>query len=511
MLNVVGVVARDTIANSQIANTEIIKLLSAPRKRLQIADIGLVAIDTNVNPDLDLGPRIGNIKCDHMGGFLAHIVSFTIEYNMPPACASPSYLMKSGAWLAMNFSLGYTINEEGLVERRISGFAEFTQIKGKEFNLEEGWDKINFTRPEFMKRVSLDRQFSTDKKRIDFSCVDVEMSDLAYPDGIISAEVDMDLENRPPGFIQWYGQLSARLTTAPNVPRSAAASKFFVIMFDVAKKLRKAAKSAKGIVIPERIRIGGGKFSRTSRFSVTWRMAACLHDILKETGLWDAVPDTSYKKWQTSMDLAGVNGRRGASGVKWGGVDVVVGLCDAQPDRIIFGADAGQKGGYDQGPEGDLKCEEITKERSYLHFENRVRGTQSQNVLIHKVMQAAALPYVQGRDQGDASLFADVITGLTPDIMQVLGLSFNYVIMQGSALRLKYSPEIPHLEKVAGVKVREVARAVETKPETGYFDCALISARWAILYLADKPLYGVKPPNNERMCFTGGEDDGRTK
>lgn len=518
-LDVHAIIHGDSVGNQEANMNALLRVLTEPRLKLTISGIGLdTAITTDRNgtrPDINWGPKPTLHSLAPVGGDLAWEVNWTVEFETPPYCASAN--AGAGDPIAFNYTAQYTTDSEGLLTRILSGYVEIAQAangRRPAANPEAAFDMITFQLPELFRRISCTRFFNEAKNVVEFSIVDQELSDYAYPAGLVECDVDYDFENRPPGFINWTGQLSGTMRVAPGIPKALAADKFFIIVFDVAEKLNNAAAPSKGIVIPERIRIGTKKFGRTSRFLVTWRMVACLHDILQKTGLWEPVPGTSYQQWRASMISAGVFHPRGVGRWKMNSnEDTIIDLCGGG-GSITLGNDSGSR--YDPGgnPDTKLNCANITKERSYLTFRNKIRGVQKQNAIIHRIMQSfggAAYSALTG-DSGDQSLFPSETTGGRPKdhIVQYQTASDDYIIMTGRALRLKFVPEVPKLKKVAGVEVEELARNVVMEPITSYFDCPLYEARWAILYKPKGQIYAVKPPKIKELCGVQGEEDGRT-
>lgn len=504
-----------TRTRTQSRMDSLVDQLSQSGKRLIIQDIGLGgAIDTgSTTPDIDFGPRPRVISWRPIGGDLVGEVVWECHFTIPPKCASNS--INAGEVMSFEYAIAYQTNNEGLLTRVITGHIGIVQFRNGlkiAANPEAAYDKIIFNCPQYFQPVTFSRQINHARNRIDFVCVHEEQTNEAYPEGIIEADVDQDLENIPPGFINWQGTLSGTMRVAPGVAKKVAADKFFIIMFDVAKHLNDAA-GAKGIVIPERIRFGTKKFGRTSRFFVQWRMVACLHEILAKAGIWSSVPGTDYTKWKASMQKIGLFSPRGIGGYRFNANDdVILDLCE-QPAKVSIGNDTG----YRTTPGGDAKlsldCPEVTKEKSYLFFKNAIQGVQSQSVILHKIMQAFK-PGIA--TVGDGILAPFIGSGGSSsnaekqDIAQYSGTSEDYVLMTGRALRLKFTPEIPKLESVGGVKLEELGRQVVVEPEASYFDCPLIGARWAVLYrVKGGSLHGVKPPKIKELCMKDGEDDGR--
>ena len=519
-LDVHAIIHGDNVGNQEANMNAVHRALTEPRLKLTISGIGLdTSITTDragTKPDISWGPKPTLHALAPVGGDLAWEVNWSVEFETPPYCASAN--ISAGEPIAFNYTAAYTTNEEGLVTRVLSGYMEIVQFangRRPAANPEAAFDRFTFQLPDLFRRVSCSRQFNESKNVVEFQIIDQELSDYPYPDGLVECDVDYDLENRPPGFINWTGQLSGTMRVAPGLPKSIAADKFFIIVFDIADKLNNAAAPSKGVVIPERIGIGTKKFGRSSRFAVTWRMVACLHDILTKTGLWEPVPGTSYQSWRSSMIAAGVFHPRGVG--KWrmnSNEDTIIDLCGGA-SSITLGADTGARYEPAGQPKTRLGCGNITKERSYLMFRNKIRGVQRQNAIIHKIMQVfggATYSALTG-DSGSEAKFPSESTGGKPKdhIVQYQTASDDFIIMTGRALRLKFVPEIPKLTKVAGVDVEELSRNVVTEPITSYFDCPLYEARWAILYKPKGQIYAIKPPKIKELCGTEGEEDGRTK
>jgi hypothetical protein len=519
-LNVQGVIANADVASQEAAMATIHAVLSRPGKPLQISGIGF---DTPINtapavaggsrPDVLFGAKPRVLACNPIGAELAWEIVWECDFFMAPRCTSQAPL--PGAFLAFNYDVDYTTDEEGLVTRVIAGELEiYNTANGRKaaYNPELAFDRVTFGLPVFMRRLTTRRHFNAARNSCEFSIADAELVDDAYPDGIIEADLDEDFENTPPGFINWIGSLSGSMRVAPGYPKSLAMSTFLLILLDRAEKMNQIAAKSNGVVIPEGIRIGGQVFGRTSRFACSFRMVACLHDLL-QTGLWTPVPGTSYASWQASMKAKGIFDPRGFRGLKWNlNDDLIMDIC-TDPGQIYIGNDTFKQSDAQGKPEGAFNCDKITKERSYLLFLNRIRGVVEQNALLHRIMQTFT-GVVAGSDTGDGTSIpfpqSSQSQSQTKDhITQYASGPDNFIIMQGKALRLKFQPEIPRLTKVGGVDVEELSRNVETVPRTSYFHCTLFSSRWAILYRVKGPLYSIKPMNNRNICFTDGEDDGR--
>ena len=517
-LQVTGVIANADIGGQQAAMAVIHAVLSRPGKTLQIVDIGFdLPINTaavaagGTRPDILYGAKPRVLACNTIGAELAYEVVWEVEFFMAPRCVvSP---IQPGSFLAFNYDVDYTTDEEGLLTRVLSGEMEIYNAKNAAgnkaiYNPEAAFDKVNFALPPFMRRITTKRHINAARNGVEFAIVDSELVDDPYPDGIIEADLDEDFENTPPGFINWIGSISGSMRVAPGYHKSLAMTKFLIILLDRAAKLNDIAAKSNGVVIPERIRVGGQMFGRTSRFACSFRMVACLHDIL-QTGLWTPVPGTSYTSWQASMKAKGIFDPRGYRGQKWNlSDDIIMDIC-SDTGQYSIGNDTYKQEDPQDKPQGTFNCDNITKERSYLLFLNRIRGVEEQNALLHRIMQPFLGVFAGDNGDGSNIPFPSGQQQTRDHITQYETGPDNFIIMQGKALRLKFQPEIPKLTKIGGVDLEELARNVETTPATSYFHCTMFKSRWAILYRVRGNLNSIKPMNNKNICFNEGEDDGR--
>lgn len=515
--------------------------LSKSGGRLIVSGIGLgVAIDSGETPDVNFGPKPQLHALRPLGANKAWEVIWSVVYRRDVVANGPGAFPDTTPVQA-SYDIEFSTNDIGRVTRTAAGFIEFfTPIKknGNKLTVSAGAADRRFLsttiieRPEWMRRRSARRRIDAAKNRIYFQIVDEEFEDGPFPLGMAHADAELSIENIPPGFINWSATLTATLTPAAGYPKSLAANRWFLMLFAAARDAKASVDTAKGVVIPERFRFSVPKFSRACRFSASWKMTACLHDILEKSGLWAPVPGTSFARWQASMNLA--HRIEGAAGLSTDEQETLIYL-GATYEKAIHVKPTGYRPSEDFPFSRKMLCPEVTEEQSYLTWENRIKGLQEQNATIHRPLQNV-LPAIQGGAgvgsavggtfggstggvvggtvggavAGVAAYFATPQTGLQEDVVQYNGKTDNYVLMFGKSYRLKFAPEVPTLKKVMGVDVEEVARAVETTPVTAYFDCPLILGKWTILYRVKDQIYGVKPASNRHMCFTEGENDGHS-
>lgn len=512
-MSVSGFIYGDDVAAQQTNMNEIHRLLNAPGKNLLIEGIGFdLKIETKrsgATPDLMWGAKPQTLQMQPIGGNIAWAFQWVVTFRIS-RCESAN--VWANRFLAFNYSVSYATNSEGLIERVIEGYLEIPQLRNEQnaraidLDLEAAWDRVVFRLPVCFRRITTQRQLTPARNRLNFTIVDQELADLPYPNGIIEADADYDFENVGRSFESWVATLSAEMTVAPGLPRTLAATKFFLMLADKMASLRATAAASDGAAIPMKLRIGAKVFGRTSRFQAVIQVVACLKEILRSSGLWKPVPGTSYQQWAASMVSAGVWNPRGRGGWRHTTTqDAIVDVC-TQVNLPTMGNDQGAC----LQPHVDYQNPDLCPPgEPYLHYENELHGEQSQNVVVHKISQlfGGAVP------PATASAIAIAFPGFSGSsprdhVAQYESAPDNYVIMIGRALRLSKSPDVPKLLKVGGVEVEEVARRVAPKAVASYFGCPLLGVRWAILYRVKGQIKTIKPPNNKKtLCFDKGEKD----
>lgn len=513
VMSVRGFIYAEDVASQQTNMNDLHLALSESGQQLVIEDIGFDSkIDTartGVTPDLIWGAKPLDCQFRPLGGNVAWEFVWKVEFNISrceSASASPA-----NRFMAFNYELNYSTDEQGFVQRAISGYVQIAQnrVSGSRaiaWDIEAAWDRIVFRVPVCFRRLTTTRSINSARNRIDFNIVDDELRDLPYPAGIIEADADYDFENQGRSFENWIATLSVDFEVAPGYPPSLAANRFFLMMADKTAKLRAGAAAAKGAVIPLKLRISTKPFGRRSRFQVIWQVVACLKEILKSSGLYEAVPGTSYQLWAASMVNVGIWNPRGRGGWRHTtNQDAIIDICSGANLADI---------GNDQGAcltpivpyQYSLLC---PPGNPYIHFENEIWAEQSQNVVIHKLSQLwEGITQSPTAANGTSMPFGSSSSTGEDHISQFEGSSNDYVMMIGRAIRLGKAPDVPRLVSIGGVPVEEIARKVIPKAIAQYFGCAAIGARWAILYRVRGQLSYVKPPVNQDVCFVDGEDDG---
>jgi hypothetical protein len=451
-------------------------ILSTPGLPLTIQDIGfdtLIATGFGgTRQDLIWGPkpRASNFR-PH--GTTCWEFDWICEFNIS-RCKYPGNNI-----LAFNYEMTFSVNQEGLQQRTITGYMQVAAVRSPDpnfpelvlFNVEDSWDTITMNVPYGFRRAQNVRSISKAKNRIDFAITDEELTSDAYPAGIVEVDLDYELASNRPGLANFNGTLAGTLTVAPGYPKALALSKYLAILNAKIQELRQmsAQSGQKAEPIPVALSISHGLFTRTTSFSVTFFLACGVDTLLQESGIWNVIPGTDYQQWADSMEAAGVWGKRGVAELKYiNAEDKVQTICSqVPPPQLIdtfslhpFDNTGGIPGTVNNQPDetGD-----------YLIYRNAARITKSENFIIHRYAQAY-VPSVGGQTQDHVVQYQTA-----PD---------NYIWIEGSAARLGQPPNIPVLKTVGGLSVELVHEEpyADDVPITLAFGHKVFRASWGLLY-----------------------------
>lgn len=501
----------DSLAGQQANMQSMRAALEQCGKSLKLVDVGfgspIDTADATKKGDILYGVQVLDLQMIPAGGDYCYEIFWTAEYTAPPTCLANSPV--PNAFISFDYDVSYSIDSEGLVTRTIAGdFRVYSIVGGAFTNIESAFDRIRFTLPVIMRRIGAERSIKADKKTLEFRIVDEELTGDAFPDGLVECDFDEDFENIPPGFINWAATITGGMKVAKGYHKSIAAVKFFAILADRITKLNAMLSNTKnGIVIPDRIRMGSKMFGRESRFSVSFRVVACLHDILKGS-LWSPVPGTNYASWQASMLAVGVGSPVGVSALRWNPNDkITLDLCDqiAGSGTISVGNDLFRQVNPSATPGGLFSCDSVTEERSYLYYSNSLEGVMNENAKLHRVSQVQM--GTQAFDtQGEGLGLGKPNQQIERDhVLQYASAPDFYILLTGRALRLKYETKPPVLKKIGGVDVELMAVTAKCDAITSFFHCTLFSGQWTALYRAKGYISSLQSPTNPYICFDKGQ------
>ena len=509
-------ISDDSVSDMNTRLLAMRRQLAEPGQVLVIAGVGFGDMSINginatpalakTHDDIEWGPKPEPIEFTPLGGNVSWEFTWRVTAfirDCPGTIGGPL------AFASFNYRTVYSRNEEGLTQRIISGRARIAQTRvngGRTLtkSADQLWDKVNIPIPQGFGRANSTHQVDESKCWLEFVVVDEELPGEAPPEHMIQADIDYDLESVPPGFERYEATLSGTLTVAPGKAPSRAASAFWLIAFDKLRKLQQAARP-KGVVIPTRLKFGHKLFTRSSRFSISFSVVHCLEDILRSGGIWAPVEGSNYQKWRASMNE--VFSSRGVAGLRQTPTDdMIVDLCGnftygtAGRDISLTRPDSWE-------PSGLLRMDGITSENSWFGFENTLKIQRDESVSLSKVVRNYT-PYGSAPETDGVAF--DAVTGYTESAVAVeYGSSpEDTILMYGKALRLKFQPSVPRLEKIGNVTVTQIKQLVDgPRPIACFFGVPVYLVRWAILYKANGHISKVPPPQQALCCETDQKAD----
>jgi hypothetical protein len=472
--------------------SELQNRLSTPGLELIIDSIGFdFTINTSAigtKPDLLWGVKPRALNFRPTGGEISWMFDWECEFNIS-RCADPSALTSPNPPLmAWNYEFTSVINQEGLMERVISGYVQVPAVRGVApnqnavlFDVVAAWDSITVNVPNGFRRTNNVHSVNKAKNRVDFSITDTELTSDAYPAGIVEADINYDLSSQGGGLSSWMATLSGELTVAPGYPKSLAAIKYLGILQFLVTKVKALAISSdqkQPAVVPMALRFSYKLFSRTSRFVAGYFFASDATTLLQKSGMWEPIPGTDYQQWAQSMNVAGVWGNHGTSGLKASpSDDSLVTVCIGITTSTITELTAHPYDGS-QSPDLSSTLTEI-QTTGYASYLSRVVPLMRRDFVIHK--------YAQQYTPGDAS-YVDHVT-------QDRSAPDQYVRMVGHAVRLNAAPEMPKLMTVGGKQVELLHQGgwQDDTPVVESLGHRVYRAHWDNIYrIAGQP---IAPPN----------------
>jgi hypothetical protein len=176
-----------------------------------------------------------------------------------------------------------------------------------ETTADEVRENLTFTIPTGFRRASSTWTESADKSRLDFEIIDRELDHQPYPPGIVAAEVDYHLRSSPEQgpTAHFRGWMEA----AADQPTNHAAYRLLLLLED---RIERLAQGSGHLLVPRRLEWGQRLFTRRATLTAEFVQAGCLLSVLGQSGMWDAIPDSDYLLWRSSLD-----GRRTSPRSEW--------------------------------------------------------------------------------------------------------------------------------------------------------------------------------------------------
>jgi hypothetical protein len=509
----------------------------------------LIVNSTALSPvkDVAWGPFPEVLEWVPLGGeCYAARVKFRVVTRIPE-CVGARYTFTP---MAFNYSQDFDIDADGFTTIRTTGYLEIPLTRaggGSRLVLDTADRYREKVRPEVplgFQRQSQSFKLSADKRRLDFTFVDVEQP-AALPDGVTHIQathrVESDLKS---GFRQWMITVEATITLARGLPKTDALAIFLLILASRTKAEAWRQRGQGFGILPQRMVFEDDIFGRTARFSVTLKDLGGLSikEILNLSGIWTPIEGTDWTRWRTSLaPYTGVRGWAGAQALPVD--DAILDLCGgaAQPTvpqggNVKAGGNASRPGGGrnpvavnprfpnapSQPPAADFTqtvLEGLSPDNSWVHYRTRIHYGEKAHPVRHKPQlkngQQAAAP--GGVDATALDALADVVgAGLKSvsgwlqapaDVVQQALTPSRVITLTGEAVRLGYRASLPALTSVGGVAVTEMERQVSEEVVGSVGDLPIYGTTWSIDYLLPAPISSNLPVSANPSLRTEGTLD----
>lgn len=465
-----------------------------------------------------------------------------------PECDTARYQF---AVLALNYSVVYELDQDGYTVQTISGYVEIpmTRVTPSSRVVPDTADRYrSLVRPEVpaqFQRTKQSFRLSLDKRRLDFTFVDVEMPS-ALPDycTTVNARHRVRSSLAGLGFESWEVSVEATITLARGRPKADALAIFWQQVLGPRVARLKAQLGA--ALIPQEFELEDDMYGRTASFRFrALAKGAALETVLGASNMWKAVAHTNYSRWSAQVRNYS-HSERG-----WAGLahdprdDGVVDLCLAGPTGKIVSRENGQPPPVDDAQANIISQQfsqivaDVTAELSWLFYWMELVWVEWQNIVPHKrqpapppaggptggptgpdftlpptgpILKPSGGEFRQLASYQGAPQPANPLPNQTPDRMQRTATPTKILLLRGLGLRLLYRVPVPELLTVGGVKVVELGRMVSEDVPGSLGGVPIFRTEFLIAYyLPDVPKgnFPVPPNPARRTDGTAGNSGGK--
>ena len=298
---------------------------------------------------------------------------------------------------------------------------------------------------------TIKRTISEDKRELDFTVVDKPIdSPNAYPPGIEHCDVNFTVESSlkgdglAVGFANWLCTLSGTFRVLPGYSKSFAISAFNLILNAYQARANNArapsGSTRAGIRIPLlHYRISDKPYEREIEIEASWLLTTSINTMLAASGIGITLPPRSWEEWHKSRlkhhSLFGYDSFQYSANY-----DAVLTLCD--PAGTIPPTSPGKYPSINLRPRIKAGCP--PKNRSYLYMRYNIKEEYRSRSKRH-------YPSYGYRNE-------DRPNGTPPRVRVVYQgrpEKGTWIILRYWIARVCYKPNLPHLVRYKGRKVRE--------------------------------------------------------
>lgn len=517
--------------------------LLRPGARLTLTDTGLGVPD--LEPDMIYGPLPQSFSAPRTHGVLASDTVWLCHFNGPPCKVLKSSSGKL-TFSAFNYQTTWANDFEGRNTRTISGYYTIPYVRsngvfgdtGEATNgkasisdpaitnvAEELRDDVKIMVPTGYRRTQNTWDENKAKNRINFRVVDETLPGRAYPPGITKITNDaFEMVSDPLTFSQAQVTLAATMTVAPDRPASLAGVYFLQLAVNKQNNMeRRIGKGKKAAVVPVRFVTRAGLYdnARTTSFLMQWKTTGCLQDMFFNEP-WEAVPNTNYKRWRTSIESTW--GNRGILDTKENtNEDAIFSICD-NVSTVRVGLSGSDPKPKSTPSRYSLPCPDIKKENSWLSYDVQVSVFARVN---NTIMRRMVKPFVSA---GDAE--TGLGTASSSDTTETLGIPHSteddgvsvytvsqdgppmqFVLVQAKGRRVNFPPVFPKLLTIGKDRVKivpadpsmlggAVASEIQHKIVAKFGKCEIHEMRGFQWYFATKYVEDYGSKFNPVVCAT---------
>ncbi len=453
------------------------------------------------------------------------------------------------AVLALNWTVDHDIDQDGYTTESVRGYLEIpiTRRTQQDRTVPDSVDRyrelLETDVKQGFQRSRQSFKVSADRRRLDFSWVDTELS-LPYPNQVTVADANHTVRTgtgQGQGLVNWSITFDARITMARGARRDLSLITFLNI---VSSRMRALLGLGGAQPIPRDFEIRDSIFGRETTFRYVFELVhhGPVKSFVNLSGLWDPIAGTSYDGWQASLTALRTNSSRGWAGLKvLPSDDVIVDLCANSSTQQLstLGSPPPGKGNQPDGNlfEATLKTilRNLDPENSWTEYQIEVVEEEYSNVVRHKPSPAIDRTLSTGDPFGNpskgprplpdgvlgpvpigqkASAADDAVGAIgapskngpnPPDYFQRAATPTRRIALQGFAVRVGYRVPVPRIVSVGGIAAVEEYRWAAEKVISSIGDIPVFRTAWQIWYmLADAPAGPLPWPANPVLGTDGG-------
>lgn len=446
---------------------EIRKILSKPGALLACDNKGFGNFIINQNIyDIAWGPSPERLRWESSGADKASRLHWECKFTIP-ACNVSGL----DGLLSYNFEREYDVDENrlGTVTMRGHFIIPLTRIGPNNRVIRQSAgqfrDLIKYPMIQGYQRIRESYIESKDKRRLDFTIVDKQLSTNELPFGCAAAggshSAQSGLKSLGDGItgqdIRWNGSVSASYTLLPNVPKATGANHFFSFCQTIAR----AAASRNRTILLHSVRYEEGLYQRNRElsFGMDYVLFAPLEDLVISSGMWKPLPNTESQFYIPYLHQVGLQdlGDYRQTGVKdYPGI--IIDVCqNATGIPFIPPALPEKLTSFTKGPsvtENTIR----SPQSNWLFWECHVRVLTSPNNVAHlklkapteSLRQQSASPRAVSDFKGGGRLSNQLNQQPSPLTFQKRTDSHRLIAIYGEAARYGMPIGIPRLVSVGG-------------------------------------------------------------